>query len=337
MKSIRLTLIVYFLVLLTGALGAISWFSYQTTAHSLRVRENASQELIEKQCDALVKAVKDDLDRRLLQKAQALANMRLVTVVFDPLQQSILGFAQWANPRFGRDTFTYIDRAEALIIDADDDHPQEYFQVYRNIGKTVRPVQCSESMGNHSFTLDENLEKELKLHTGRFDDVELKPGVMVRRVTLKEFVIAAIWPRRPPPPGNGPPGGGKGPDPKGPQTRPIEAVTPTVIIQYASELGPIKAKIADFEDKRDEQLAKLGETIDLELLQLRNRMLSIALATLAALWLGGFLVIRLGLAPLAKMSEAVSQVTPANFNLPLEPGETAPRTSADRRALDCGA
>ncbi len=325
MKSIRLSLIVYFLVLLTGALGAISWFSYQTTAHSLRERESDSQKLINTQCDDSVKSVKTDLDRRLLQKAQALANMRLVTVVFEPLHQAVLGFAQRANPKFGRDVFTYIDRADALIVTADDDHPQEYFQLYRNIGKTMRPMQRSESMGNLSFTLDEKLQKEMAPLADHFDDVELKPGVMVRRVTLRAWVAIA-WPRRPPGGGPGPggpgPGGGKGPNPKGPvqpPRGPFEAVTPTVFIQYASELGPIEAKIAGYRRERDKQLAELGATIDEELAQLRSRMLGIALATLAALWLGGFLVIRLGLAPLAKMSEAVSQVTPANFHLPLEP------------------
>ena len=82
MKSIRLSLIVYFLVLLTGALGAISWFSYQTTAHSLREREIASEELIKNQCKVRVKTLRDDLDRHLLHKAQALANLRLVTAIY---------------------------------------------------------------------------------------------------------------------------------------------------------------------------------------------------------------------------------------------------------------
>jgi signal transduction histidine kinase len=320
MKSIRLSLIVYFLVLLTGALGAISWFSYQTTAHALRERERDARELINTQCEKLVGTVKADLDRRLLQKAQALSNMRLVTVVFDDFQKGVLGFAQKANPRFSRDTFTYIDRADALIADADDDHPQEYFQVYRNIGKAMRSIQRSESMENLSFTLDENLQKELTRAPQQFDKVELRPGVMVQRVTLKT-VMSSVWsPRRPPPPGTGQgnAGGGKGANPKGPPPPRFDSFTP-IIVQYASELGPIDAKIAGYERERDDQLAQLSTTINEELRQLQGRMLSISLATLAALWVGGFVVIRLGLAPLAKMSEAVSQVTPANFNLPLEP------------------
>jgi signal transduction histidine kinase len=48
-------------------------------------------------------------------------------------------------------------------------------------------------------------------------------------------------------------------------------------------------------------------------------MLGVSLITLAAIWLGGFGVIQLGLAPLWKMSDAVSKVSPKNFRLSVEP------------------
>ncbi|HZZ80048.1 MAG TPA: ATP-binding protein [Gemmataceae bacterium] len=334
MRSIRLSLIVYFLVLLTGALGAVSWFSYQTTAHSLRERETYARELINAQFVHREKTVRDDLNRRLLQKAHALANMRLVTVVFDRVHQGVLGFAQQANPRFSKDMFTYIDRADALIGNADEDHPQEYFQLFRLVGKSIRSMQRSESLENLSFTMPEAY-RDLPPLAEQFDDVELKPGVMVRRVTLKAHVsgVALAWPRRGPNPGKGPNagpgkgaanpgagGGGKGIAPKGPPAppRPFEVVAPTVFIQVASELGPIEAKVSKYAKDRDRELAQLENSANEDLRELRARMAWIGLASLAALWVGGFVVIRLGLAPLAKMSEAVSQVTPANFHLPLD-------------------
>ena len=46
MRSIRHSLIVYFVVLLTGALGAVSWFSYRTTELALRERQNDALEAI---------------------------------------------------------------------------------------------------------------------------------------------------------------------------------------------------------------------------------------------------------------------------------------------------
>ena len=58
MRSIRLSLIVYFLVLLTAALGAVSWFSYRTTSQSLRERQHDSQKMIEAQCEARSQAAR---------------------------------------------------------------------------------------------------------------------------------------------------------------------------------------------------------------------------------------------------------------------------------------
>src|SRR5206468_2817746 len=87
---------------------------------------------------------------------------------------------------------------------------------------------------------------------------------------------------------------------------------------YASDVAPTEAKIREFAQQRDNQLTELESTIEDDLSQLRSRMLWIGMATLAALWLGGYLVICLGLAPLSKMSEAVSQVSPRDFHLPLD-------------------
>src|SRR6476661_676962 len=75
MRSIRLSLIVYFLLLMTAALGAVAWFSYRTTADSLRERQNDTKKLIEAQCEANCKSARDDLDRHILRQAQTLANL----------------------------------------------------------------------------------------------------------------------------------------------------------------------------------------------------------------------------------------------------------------------
>jgi signal transduction histidine kinase len=311
MKSIRLSLIVYFLVLWTGALGAVSWFSYRTTAHSLRERERDARKMIETQYEANCRASRADLDRRILHQAQALASMRLVPVNHDPLG----GTGAVATALYPKKL--HIESADALIVFADRDHPQDYFQTYG--GKDGQPMQRSVSMGHFSFKLDKELHEKAPLFTEHFDEVELKPGVKVRRVTLKTPVsgfggMGFFWPSR----RGGPPSGlSKNNNPKG-QPRPLDSKTPTLFIQYASDLGPIEEKINQFGTERDEQLADVNGTIAEDLRQLRSRMLWIALATMGAVWLGGYVVIRLGLAPLSKMSEAVSQISPKNFHLPLE-------------------
>jgi heavy metal sensor kinase len=376
MRSIRHSLVVYFVALMTMALGAVSWTSYRTTEESLRDRQSDSQKIIEDECARRAKAlyadrekriqrqVADwekrvqrqaaDLDRRLLRQAQLMASRRLITVHYDALYPAgvitagflpradlamPLFFLEGANKDVKREMykaypkFTHVESSEILVARVDQDHPQEYFQTYDSKGQLL---QRSESMGENKFRLSENLRKHAALLTENFDDVEFKSGHTLRRVTLKVPVSRfGTWPWRGglQPPGQGPKGPAKGGSAPGPQ--PPRGFDPikVVFIQYASdvgpleelgpveELGPTQAKVRELESDRDEKMAEVKTTIDQNLQQLRSRMLWISCLTLIAIWLGGYGVIRLGLAPLAKMSEAVSQVSPRNFHLPLEPAQ----------------
>jgi len=158
-------------------------------------------------------------------------------------------------------------------------------------------MQRSESMGEAWFTLDKDRLEHAVMFKEDFDEVELKPGVKVRRVTLKTPISGYsgfIWPWRP------------NPNPKGAKlppaaSRPVETDTPTLVIQYAGDLGPINKSIQEFQRDRDKQLADLEKNIhefqrdrdkqltDLEdgitrdLSQLRSRMMWIGLGALAAL------------------------------------------------------
>src|SRR5262249_40401207 len=70
MKSIRLSLVVYFLVLLTGALGVVFALVYRTTAGALEERRDSSRKLIETQYEAQCNEVRAALDIRLRQQAR---------------------------------------------------------------------------------------------------------------------------------------------------------------------------------------------------------------------------------------------------------------------------
>ena len=365
MKSMRHTLIVYFLVLLTGALAAVSWSSYRTTACSpaCRAAEVDSRKLIvDKQLENRTQAVKAELDRRLLQQAATMQETRLSTPHYEVMHPvGLIGalllpggvdpicpiwtwlppankapaepkppmppkdgppytplwmmslvkspFADNAQQFFARayPRNTNIEVAEALVAPVDQDHPQEYFQTYKDNGQ---PMQRSASLGDQWFTLDN------RINLYEYDDAVLKPDVKVRRVTLKtsmSFQGAPWWPN--PPRGKGGPGA-KG---AGPPPRPPGNFTRTVFIQYAAEVGPMNDKIHRFQKERDEQIADLAAKINHDLAELRNRMVWIGGGTLIAIWLGGYVVIRLGLSPLSKMYEAVSQVSATNFHLPLDP------------------
>ena len=91
MRSIRQSLILYFLLLTTGALAAVSWFSYRTTTVSLRERERDSRMLIEAQCETNCKAVRDDFDRRLRQQALRLASLSQSMYVHAESQFALFG------------------------------------------------------------------------------------------------------------------------------------------------------------------------------------------------------------------------------------------------------
>jgi signal transduction histidine kinase len=365
MKSIRHTLIVYFLVLVTGALAAVSWSSYRTTAHALRERQNDSRKLIETQCDVRSQEVRAALDRRISQQAVSMAETRLSSLNYEPIHAAgLLGVAlttqgwhsaagafAWGPPKlpdaakekstpepmppmppakegllgppyipiwffhvpknspsfnFARayPRNTNIEFAEALVVNGDQARPQEYFQTSVQMNSNSAPViQRSASMGDAWFTL----EKDFKDHE-KTEDVELRPGLKVRRVTLKTLMSLQGGPPR-----FGPKGA---PNPKGPGQGTFAR---TVIIQYAADLAPIERQIRQFQKERDDQIANLSDTIEHDLAQLRNRMFWISLASLAAILLGGYGVIRLGLTPLAKMTEAVRKISPNNFHLALDP------------------
>src|SRR5262245_46003561 len=94
MKSIRLFLIVYVLVLLTGALAAISWLAYRTTSDAMRERQADARRRIESQYKAQSDATMDELDRRILEQARTMARTaRAVFVHTDG--QSVIGAIVW--------------------------------------------------------------------------------------------------------------------------------------------------------------------------------------------------------------------------------------------------
>src|SRR5262249_7694720 len=150
------------------------------------------------------------------------------------------------------------------IADANSGHPQEYFQTYR--GADGQPMQRSESMKDCWFTLDQERREHAVLFTEYFDEVELKPGVNVRRVTLKTPVSGLggviFWPGRGGGGGNPPPGGKAPPPP-----RPVDTNTPTLFIQYAADIAPLEAQVAHYEGERDDLLANLESSSVIDLKQ----------------------------------------------------------------------
>src|SRR5438093_102812 len=74
MKSIRLSLVLYFLVLLAAALGAVSVLAYNNSQRLLHAEEETRSELLRTQYKSLCDREHDTLNSTLLRHAQTLAD-----------------------------------------------------------------------------------------------------------------------------------------------------------------------------------------------------------------------------------------------------------------------
>jgi heavy metal sensor kinase len=350
MKSIRLSLVIYFLVLLTIALGAVCWLVYQTAAAALQERLEGSARLVREQYKAHRDEMQRGLDHRLSREAQRVAAMVRPPLHVEGLYPSfgLLGLPLTFQPhlhipvwlaegipgprradgshkdqlaeRLYRDRQTQIDieAAEDLIPDSKrSENSREFFQIYAADGKLLKR---SQSLGTHVMKLPPMHDADQP-----FDFVTLEPdGPKVRRVTLKASITKYrlggfppwIWRRGPPKMGPPPSKGGSASQP-----RPfiVEGDAPTIFVQYAIDLGSTEQRVAQYGQDRDRQLAQLEDDTATQLQALQKRLLWIALATFAATLAGGYVLLRLGLAPIGRLSEAVSEVSERDFRLNLDP------------------
>lgn len=239
--------------------------------------------------------------------------------------------------------------SDILIEDPDDMIPapdpeqnlaQEYFQTYSKRGITQ---QRSEAMGDRFLTLDEEVRTKSDFLVEKFDTVEPAPGWKLRRVTLKASPQFRFRPSSMPiawrfltsgTKGFGPKGfGSKGPGTKGsgmkgpfpgPSDGPSPGLRaggfepPVVFIQYASDTSLLDQKLEEFRTQRDAKFGQLESETRASLAGLQLRLLWICLATFAGVVAGGLVLVRLGLAPLARLSEAVSQVSEKDFRLKID-------------------
>jgi heavy metal sensor kinase len=354
LKSIRLSLVVYFLVLLTAALGAVSCLVYDTTAAAINERRLDARKMIDAQHLARCEEARVTLDRRILRQAQTIAVMaRSELIHFEGLYPlGVMGTPFVSQPHLNAPLWLAegafpplavrlhrMHPAEINVEAADDLLPPpapnarlEYFLVYGGKGQLLKR---SRSFEGRPPPLDEALAETAEPLHEHFDTVDLGGGHRVRQVTLKTSVTryhasAFPWPWRwapgkggggkgggPPPTSSGPPT----PSPPGPPPRPfvVETEAPVIFIQYGSDIAPLEAKLSHFADERNERIAQLDEDTEAQLQTLRGRLLWIALLTFAGTVVGGYLLLRLGLAPLHRLSDAVSQVSERDFRLKVEP------------------
>jgi heavy metal sensor kinase len=400
MRSIRLAMIVYFLLLVGGALGAVSWFVYQTTSQTLQAKEASAKRNLEILYQAECTKAQQRLDERLLPQARILAGLarpsrvHMETLMF-PLgilgtvaqPEAHLSVPLWWGEgcylvlasrlyrehlrelaRAGWDPdYVHIESAEDVMPLPEEGQPEEYFQTYNSRGK---PLERSSSMKDSWFGLDQEIRKKVE-QDGEyfFDTTELRPGVEVRRVTVKLPILRGRFrgpdvdqrPRFMPGlwlmPGARPrfdenrPVGEMKPAPKGPlENRPVGDMkpppkgllppppTPTAIIQYARDTTDLKKSLRQFGEKLQDDLAQEKQETGQALAALRTRLAWIFGLTFLAVVAGGYWLVQLGLIPLRRLSDAVSRVSEKDFRLQIDhnrlPSELRPIASRLAETLD---
>jgi heavy metal sensor kinase len=378
MKSIRLSLMVYFLGLLTLALGAASWFVYETAHQSLLDKQGNSEKLVETQYHERCHDEANKLDEQLLAEAQTFSTLvrfkldrrmihgrelnllniaGLVAAPASPAPPSVVsplmlsptdslglaGVTSWSGVGVGPYLGTRWERASDVYrryyddyfrrlrefqfneyeLGQDSERRAEYFQI--DGGRLGSYHSESLEKLQQSLPLDPTVFDKDKIPDWKYDEVKLTSRVTVRRVVLKTPFATNVpfigpgpqWPGQPRDSSRGAP------------PPPDTAQRPPLYIQCAYDVTARDQALKPFADSRDKELRALGEQTDASLSDLRKRLLLMNAVTFAATVGGTWLLVWLGLLPLRRLSEAVSQVSEKDFRLPF----TSRRLPAELRPI----
>jgi signal transduction histidine kinase len=105
-----------------------------------------------------------------------------------------------------------------------------------------------------------------------------------------------------------------------PQLRPTDLQV-RVYVQFVAPAAILSDRLRQDQEDRDDQLARVRADTRIELAQLRTKLTLIGCGTFAALVVGGWLIVARGLAPVRKLSDAVSRVSEKDFRLPVRDDE----------------
>jgi heavy metal sensor kinase len=260
-------------------------------------------------------------------RGHSLAGLDAFLMTFHPMGGHIVNPFWTAESGPGAFAFAWHDDYRPEIHLGSGDLPlrlalADYYQVDSTWNRTYR----SESLGDAAFPFDVQSFRTLPVYKHESDEIELKPGLTVRRVSLNApFGRAINWPGRgrfAPPPSGGPsrpPSSSRPPEPP-PQ--------PAMLIQCGYDTQKLNQVLTELEDRRKAEIADVEERNDTTLAQLRRHLLITSLATFAAVVVGVYFLVRLGLLPLQRLGDAVSRVSEKDFRLQFDdshlPSELAP-------------
>jgi signal transduction histidine kinase len=344
MHSIRSSLTIYFLVLLAVALGGASWFAYRTSSQTLQEKRVATADLIQAQFEERCREEHARLDKALFDQAQMLTQLVQFQFQFDPYRVRWLNEAGlltaglwpsgsaaiplWLAASRGPTSFEMyrgivpeIRLNQSDLLHHTEGQAADYYQINAYWGSAYR----SPALGNRSLPLDPDAFSADSGVAVRFDDLELEPEINVRRVVLRTTSLSRVVL----PPGSSSVRPGEGADAwrrargrgEYPSRPPESAPRIALYVQCACDTHRLNEALAGFAATRDADL----ETLDLatadSLSGLRNRLLAVATVAFLVGIPGCLALVRTGLAPLRRLSDAVSRVSARDFQLPF----TGPR------------
>jgi signal transduction histidine kinase len=215
--------------------------------------------------------------------------------------------------RLARQPFMKIRFAEDMLGRTGEGRPMDFFQIFNDHGISM---QKSSSMGDQTFTLDAGLRDQLPLFGVHWDYTKVKPGQKVRRVTLK-VPVSTIRIRVIPPP-KSPTSTQRG----AARLREFSAQSmPAFFIQYACATSERDRALHNLDFEKGWQQSKQELESAMAMVSLQTQVLWIGLAAFAASMVGGCWLVGRGLAPLRRLSEAVSRVSERDFRVPIDPAE----------------
>jgi len=90
-------------------------------------------------------------------------------------------------------------------------------------------------------------------------------------------------------------------------------------LEYVVDTAPLANRLLRLRDERDSSIARLSEETRTTLQELRQRLFFLCGLTAISVLIGGFILIWMGLAPLNRLSDAVSRINEKDFELKIDP------------------
>lgn len=350
MNSLRLVLGAWLLALLAGLQAGVGLLAF-TNAKQVILEKTATAEELEFNRNEERKSEEaEKMDRQLLNQALTLARLMQVHLDWGRVRYRELNslgmvslatapngfvlFPGWFTTQFRGPLYGEVLRQVPEIRFNREELTQqlndvtEYYQVDTVWGSTYR----SDSLSSGGMSIDLRAFAVNKVLHFEFNDYVLPSGVPVRRVMLKapSSRLVPTGPTFPPPPPRprreggernpSPPSGRSGNQPRGSDDISMP-LRPSVFIQCAYPLDLRDKMLAEWEGKLVQAKTLLYEERDASLRHLAWQLGLVSTATFLVGALGTGFLVRLGLRPLRRLSEAVSRVSERDFRLKIDKAE----------------